>query len=60
MAGGAKSLCISSALIKMDILSNFITLKVVLLGGGEETNYFTLRLYVKDNVNLMSLLKITN
>ena len=59
MAGGAKSLCISSALIKMDILSNFITLKVVLL-GGEETNYFTLRLYVKDNVNLMSLLKITN
>ena len=35
MAGGAKSLCISSALIKMDILSNFITLKVVLLGGGK-------------------------
>ena len=34
----------------MDILSNFITLKVIFL-VGEETNYFILRFYVKDNVN---------
>ena len=38
----------------------FYNFKSGSFGGGEETNYFTLRLYVKDNVNLMSLLKITN
>ena len=71
MAGGTKSLGRGKGCLRLHFerfdkngyfvkFYNFKSDFFFVGGGGEETNYFILRFYVKDNVNLMSLLKITN